>query len=289
MANREGGVLSRSFDTINYFLLGITAVIMLYPFWYVLMFSLSEPSKTALNSYYLWPQGFSLESYKYMISYELIYTGFKNSVFVTVLGMILALLVTLLTAYPLAIGDLKGKNTILKIIFFTMLFSGGMIPKYLVVRSVGLLNSLWALIILGSLNVYYLLIMMKFLRGMPISLIESAKIDGYNDIAILFKIVVPLSGAMLSSIALFYAVATWNSYLGALIYITDRSKMVLQVAVRTLFMSNLLEEAGIESAISTPEHFRMAAIVITIFPVLLIYPYIQRYFIKGVQLGSIKG
>ena len=122
-----------------------------------------------------------------------------------------------------------------------------------------------------------------------ISLIESAKIDGYNDIAILFKIVVPLSGAMLSSIALFYAVATWNSYLGALIYISDRKKMVLQVVIRSLFMSNLLEEAGMESQISTPEHFRMSAIIITIFPVLLIYPYIQRYFIKGVQLGSIKG
>lgn len=289
MGTREGNILSRSFDTINHIILVIIAVIMIYPFWYVLMFSLSDPSKVALNCYYLWPQGFSLESYKYMFSNELIYTGYKNTIIITVLGSALAVVLTLLTAYPLAIANLKGKNMILKIIFFTMLFEGGMVPKYLVVRALGLVDSLWSLIILGSINVYYLLIMMKFLRGIPSSLIESAKIDGYNDIAILFKIVVPLSGAMLSSIALFYAVATWNSYLGALIYISDRKKMVLQVVIRSLFMSNLLEEAGMESQISTPEHFRMSAIIITILPIILVYPYIQKYFIKGVQLGSVKG
>jgi putative aldouronate transport system permease protein len=224
-----------------------------------------------------------------MLQNELIYMGYKNTIFVTFTGTLFALLFTLITAYPLSIGKLKGKGIILKIIFFTMLFEGGLIPKYLVVRSLGLIDSLWVLVILGSINVFNMLIMMKFLKGIPISLIESAKIDGYNDIAILFKIVVPLSGAMLSSIGLFYAVASWNSFLGAIIYISDRNKMVLQVVLRTLFMTDsLAEEAGVSTRISTPEHFRMATIIITLLPVLMIYPFIQKYFMKGVQLGSVK-
>lgn len=289
MGNINNSILSKTFDLLNHIFLVLIALIMLYPFWYVLMFSLSDPAVSAINSYYILPRGFTLATYRYMLQNELIYMGYKNTIFVTFTGTLFALLFTLITAYPLSIGKLKGKGIILKIIFFTMLFEGGLIPKYLVVRSLGLIDSLWVLVILGSINVFNMLIMMKFLKGIPISLIESAKIDGYNDIAILFKIVVPLSGAMLSSIGLFYAVASWNSFLGAIIYISDRNKMVLQVVLRTLFMTDsLAEEAGVSTRISTPEHFRMATIIITLLPVLMIYPFIQKYFMKGVQLGSVK-
>jgi len=290
MKKREGGIVDKGFNVFNHVFFVMVSIIMLYPFWYVLMFSISDPSKSALNSYYLLPQGFTLDTYRYMLKQTLIYTGYKNTIFVTVVGTAFSLFMTFITAYPLSQGKLKGKNIILKFIFFTMLFDGGMIPTYIVVRGLGLTNSLWSLIILGCINVFYLLIMIKFFKGIPSSLIESAKIDGYNDIGILFKIVLPLSGAALSSIALFYAVGHWNAFLGPIIYINDNDKMVLQVVLRSLFKQDTLgNETNISMQISSPEHFRMATIIITILPIVMAYPFIQKYFVKGVTLGSVKG
>lgn len=285
----RGNLVDRAFVVFNYILLTVVALIMLYPIWYVLMYSLSEPTKMVFNNYYIIPSGFTLETYKFMIAQPLILTGFKNSIFVTGAGTVLAVLMTFITAYPLAQNELKGKNVILKLIFFTMLFEGGMIPKYMVVRMMGLTDSLWSLIILGCIQVYYLLIMIRFIRGIPQGLIDAAQIDGCNDVGILFKIILPLSKAALASIALFYAVGSWNSYLGAIIYISDNTKMVLQVVLRTLFKTESLAEQSGLNMTSTPEHFRMTTIIITALPMLIIYPFIQKYFIKGVTIGALKG
>lgn len=264
------------------------AVLMLYPLWYVLMFSLSELGRVSLNNYYLVPDGFSLESYTTVMRYPPVLTGFKNSAFVTGVGTLVCLMMTVITAYPLSREPLTGKKFYFGMMMFTMIFSGGMIPTYLVIRAVGLVDSLWALIIPGAINVYYVLVMIKFFKGIPISLIESAKIDGYNDISILFRIVLPLSKASLASIGLFYAVIKWNVYVSAVMYITDTKKRVIQVVVRGMLMEDLQAEAT-GAGDSTPQSMRMAAIMVSLLPILCVYPFLQKYFMKGVTLGAVKG
>ncbi len=252
------------------------AVLMLYPLWYVLMFSLSEPGKVSLNNYYLISDGFSLESYLIVMKYPPVLTGFKNSAFVTGVGTLVCLLMTVITAYPLSREHLMGKKFYFGMMMFTMLFTGGLV------------DSLWALIIPSAINVYYVLVMIKFFKSIPISLIESAKIDGYNDISILFRVVLPLSKASLASIGLFYAVIKWNVYVGAVMYITNAEKRVLQVIVRGMLMEDLQAEA-MGGGDSTPQSMRMAAIVASLLPILCVYPFLQKYFMKGVTLGAVKG
>ncbi len=280
----------RIYTYILYIFFIVLGLLMLYPLWYVLMFSLSDPERISLNNYYLVPDGFTLTTYKYVIQQPFISIGYKNSVFVTVVGTFLGLLLTVTTAYPLSREYLTGRKLFFGMMVFTMLFGGGLIPTYLIVRWAGLVNSLWALIIPSSIIVYYMLIMIKFFKGIPVSLIESAKIDGYDDISILFKIVLPLSGAVLASIGLFYAVTHWNAYLSATIYITDREKRVLQVVIRSMLKEeSLAAEVGVTGLNVTPQTMKMAAIIITLLPILCVYPYLQKYFMKGVLLGSVKG
>lgn len=171
---------------VNYVFFILLTLIMIYPFWYVLMYSLSDPGKVSINNYYLIPDGFSLVTYKHVLRQPFLLLGYKNTAFVTATGTIISLFMTVITAYPLSREKLTGKKIYFRLILFTMLFSGGMIPTYLVIRGIGLLDTLWALIIPNAVSVYYMLIMIKFFKGIPVSLIESARIDGYDDIAILF-------------------------------------------------------------------------------------------------------
>lgn len=278
------------FDLLNYAFFVLIGVTMVYPFWYVLMFSVSDPTQAAVSSYYFRPQGFSLVAYRYILEQERIFTGFRNSVFVTVVGTVLNLVFTALTAYPLSRRELVGKRVIFGFIFFTMLFGGGMIPTFLVVRALGLVDKLWALIIPGLISVFNLLVMMKFFAAIPDSLIESAHIDGANDMAIVFRIVLPLSAATLAAIGLFYAVRHWNEFFDAIIYINKPEKTVLQVILRSMFQQEGLgRETNIKLKIATPEHFRMATIIIVMFPILCVYPFLQKHFMKGVLVGAVKG
>ncbi|HHV95677.1 MAG TPA: carbohydrate ABC transporter permease [Clostridiaceae bacterium] len=280
----------RVFNVINYSLMIFLAAIMLYPLWYVLMYSLSEPQRYSVNNYYLIPNGFNLSTYKYIIVQPLIIRGFKNSVFVTVMGTFISLLLTSFTAYPLSREVFVGKKFFFNMIIFTMLFSGGIIPTYLVVRALGLLDSLWALILPSSISVFNMLVMMKFFKNIPVSLIESAKIDGYNDIYILFKIVLPLSKAVLASIGLFSAVGYWNTYLPCLIYITDVNKRVMQVILRGMLQAeSLAAQTGAVDQIITPQNMKMAVIIVTMLPIICVYPFLQKHFVKGMLIGSIKG
>jgi ABC-type glycerol-3-phosphate transport system permease component len=211
-------------------------------------------------------------------------------VFVTAVGTLVSLLMTAITAYPISREVLFGKKFFFNMILFTMLFSGGLIPTYLVVRSLGLLDSLWALILPSSINVFNMLVMMKFFKNIPDSLIESAKIDGYNDIYILYKIVLPLSKAVLASIGLFSAVGFWNTYLPCLIYIIDADKRVLQVILRGMLQEeSLAAQTGALDQIVTPQNMKMAVIIVTMLPILCVYPFLQKHFTKGVLIGSIKG
>lgn len=286
MANKGG----RVFNIFNCSLLAIVAIITLYPFWYVLMYSISDPAKISLHGLFLVPQGFDISTYKYIVVHPLIIMGFKNSLIVTAAGTSLSLLLTGLSAYPLSRERLVGKKYIFGMMFFTMLFSGGLIPTFLVVRTLHMVDTFWSLFVPGSISVYNMLIMIKFFKGIPISLIESAKIDGYSDFAIFVKIVLPLSRAVFASIGLFSAVGYWNMYLPSLIYITDPKKRVMQVILQSMLQEErLIKEMGILTEWVTPQNIKFAAVIVTVFPILCVYPYIQKHFTKGVLIGSVKG
>ena len=277
------------FTVLNYFLFLIIGIIMVYPFWYVVMYSLSDPSQSSLSSLYLWPQGFTLESYKYALSKEILFTGFFNSVFLTVVGTLVNVVLTVLLAYPLSRENLPGKIYFSAFVVFPMLFNGGMIPTYLVIKEFGLLDSIWSLIVSLAVNVYNLLILTKFFKSIPESLIEAAKIDGCGDFKTLVKIVLPLSKASLATVSLFYAVQHWNEFLRSTIYINTDSKWPLQVVLRNIIdmVANDLNSGG--EVFMNPENFKMATIVITVLPIICVYPFLQKHFTQGVMMGSVKG
>ena len=277
------------FTVLNYVFFVLIGIIMVYPFWYVVMYSLSDPGRSDFSSLYLLPQGFSLSAYKYAFSKSILFSGFFNSVFLTVVGTAVNMLLTVSLAYPLSRENLPGKKYFSALVVFTMLFSGGMIPTYLVMRQYGLLDSLWGLIGYGAVSVYNLLILVKFFKTIPESLIEAAKIDGCGDAMTLVKIVLPLSKASLATISLFYAVYHWNEFIYSTIYINTDSKWPLQVVLRNIIdmVSNDLSSSG--AIAMNPENFKMATIVITVIPIICVYPFLQKYFTKGVMMGSVKG
>lgn len=277
------------FSTVNYLLFTIISVIMLYPFWYILMYSFSNPNEVSLNNYYLIPHGFTFETYKLAFRTSSIYTGFLNSVIVTVAGTLIGLALTTMTAYPLSRQYLKGRSYIFGFVMFTMLFHGGIIPTYLIVRSYGMVDTLWALFLPSAVNVYNMLIMIKFFKNIPDELIESARIDGCNEMKILARIIIPLSTAVLATIGLFYAVFYWNSFLPGLIYLNDNKKWPLQVVLRSMLDVQASSGAGGDAIFVSPENLKMATVVITVTPILMLYPYLQKYFTKGVMIGSVKG
>lgn len=283
-----------AFTVFNYTFFVVLSIVMVYPFWYVVMFAISDPQAISFNDYFLLPSGKpTLETLIAMINQPTIYVALKNTVFITVVGTVFALVLTSMTAYPLSVESLKGRNVIFSFMLFTMIFSGGLIPTYLVVRSLGLVDSLWALIILPSISVFNMMIFVKFFKGIPQSLIESAKIDGYNDIYIFWKIVLPLSKAVLAAIGLFCAVGLWNTYINGVIYINSNNKRVLQVVLQSILQGNkgdlVQTQQGEQNSPLTPENIQMAIIVITLVPILLVYPFLQKHFVKGVMIGSVKG
>ncbi len=278
-----------TFEVLNYALFTVISLMMLYPFWYVVMYSLSDPAIDSVSNLYLYPQGFTLETYIYAFEIDMLSTGFMNSVFLTVVGTMVNMVLTVLLAYPMSKNNLVGHKFFTAFVIFPMLFNGGMIPTYLVVKEVGLIDSLWSIIASLAVNVYNLLIMIKFFKSIPESLIEAARIDGCGELRTLGQIVLPLSKASLATVSLFYAVQHWNEFLRASIYINTDSKWPLQVVLRNIInmVSNDLNSSG--DVFLNPENFKMATIVITVVPILCVYPFLQKYFTKGVMLGSVKG
>ena len=278
------------FSILNYTFFVIAGIFMLYPFWYVLMGAISDPRVVAFNDYFLLPSGKpSLYTILLVLKQPLIYTAYKNTIFITVVGTAIRLFMTALTAYPLSKDNLRLRNAIFNFMLFTMIFSGGLIPTYLVVRSLGMVDTLWALIVPGAISVYFLMIMIKFFKGIPISLIESAKIDGYNDVSIFMLIILPLSKAVLAAIGLFYAVGLWNTYAEGVIYTNSTEKRVLQVVLQVMLQrENMQEKVQANMAVNS-QNMKMAVIVVTLVPILIVYPFLQKHFVKGVMIGSVKG
>ncbi|QNK57000.1 carbohydrate ABC transporter permease [Paenibacillus sp. PAMC21692] len=281
------------FDSFNVVFLLLFALVTLLPFLHIIAVSLSESHALKAKQFILFPQGFSLDAYRYLFSTEAVPRSLLVTVFVTVAGTLVNLMFTLTMAYALARRDLLGRKPVMMMIIFSMLFSGGMIPTYLLIRDLQMLDTYWALTIPGAISAFNLIIIKNFFQQLPAGLEESAKIDGASDIGVLVRIVLPLSMPVIATFTLFYAVGHWNTFFSAVIYLNDSEKWPVQVILRQMvILSSQLGESDDFSASvlgQMSESIKMSVIVVATLPILLLYPFLQKYFVKGVLLGSIKG
>ncbi len=275
--------------TLVYAILTLLTLLVVFPLMYVLSVSLTPYSEVVKNGgFAIIPTKINFDTYSTFLKDSTIPKAYQVTIFITVIGTLVNLAVTTLMAYPLSKKNMPFRNVILMLVVFTMLFSGGIIPTYLVVKSTGLINSVWAMIIPGTVATFYLLIMKTFFENLPESLDEAAKIDGASELRILWQIVLPLSMPIMATVGLFYAVGHWNEFFAAIIYISDNSKYPLQVILRGMLTQNDLPEMDFERVVPT-ESLQMAAVILSTLPILVVYPFIQKYFTQGALLGSIKG
>lgn len=287
------GFGSRTFDVVNIVFMIFLMLICFYPIWYVTVASVSTSAQvTASGGALFWPKTFSLGAYSKALSHPLIMSGFKNILMILVLSLPLNMVMTVLCGYFMASKNVMWKNAIVSFFIFTMFFSGGLIPSYLNQKSLGLYNNIWALVIPGALSIYNAIICRSAIDALPESLFESARMDGATDFTILFKIIVPLIKPTLAVLLLYYGVGHWNSWFGASIYIKDNALMPIQNVLRAVLLANstMLNDGANADIINTyAETIKYAAIVLSTLPILCIYPFVQKYFVKGVMIGSVKG
>lgn len=284
------------FEALLYLLLVMALILTLYPLLYVLSASFSNPMKVLNGELILLPRGLTLQGYTAVFENKDILTGYLNTIFITVVGTALNIALTILAAYPLSRRDLWGRNAMMMGITFTMFFSGGIIPTYLVIQKLGLMGSLWALILPVAVSTYNIIIMRTYFQNsIPFELQEAALIDGCTNFKILLRIILPLSGPIVAVIGLYYAVSHWNAYFNAMMYLTDRGRYPLQLILREILLQNQLSsmmELDMESMAEQAlrgEVIKYSVIVVSSLPMLIIYPFVQRFFIKGVMIGAVKG
>jgi len=278
----------RIFNWINaIFLIGLS-IFTLYPMWHEISLSLSSMEGAMRGGFFLWPREFTLSAYKSVLSSNYIWTAYFNTILTTVIGTVISTLLTALTAYPLIKNRMPGKNVLTFLILFTMLFGGGLIPTYLLVKNIGLINSLWALIIPSAISAYNVLIMRSFFAALPAELEEAAMIDGATPIRTFFQIIIPLSMPVIATIALWEAVGRWNNFFGALIYLNDKSKYTLPVLLRDIINGQEQAKAIGDLAASATDSLIAATIVLSLLPIVCVYPFLQKYFVKGVMIGAVK-
>ena len=283
------------FDGLIYLFMLLFFIIVAYPILYVLALSFSSREAVLNNEVYIIPVGFNFDNYKLVLKHVFLPKAFLNSVFYTVFGTLYSMILTILGAYALSRKNYFGRDFIMFLIAFTMMFGGGMIPSYMLIKNLGLLNTRLALIIPFAVSQYNLIVMRTYMQQIPSAIEESAKLDGANDFVILFRIFVPMSKPVIATITLFYAAGQWNDFFSGLIYLDDKNKFPLQLVIRDLLITQndatlnqgLAAQQGMPSL--TPGGFRAAIVVVTVLPLLVVYPFIQKYFVKGVMLGSIKG
>ncbi|WNQ12309.1 carbohydrate ABC transporter permease [Paenibacillus aurantius] len=284
----------RAVDTVLYSGLALFGLATLFPLYYVMVMSVTPIAEVLRNGgFVLWPDRITLDAYRYIFASDRIPDALSITVTVTLLGTLCNLVITSLLAYPLSKKYLPGRNAVLVSIVFTMLFSGGLIPLYLVVSATGLLNTIWALIIPGLVSSFNMLIMKSYFENLPAEVEEAAKVDGCSDLQTLLRIVLPLSMPIVATLGLFYGVNHWNAYFGGIMYLTDKSLMPIQVVLRSMILTpSVSQELGLnvqDLQQLPPETIKMAAVVVATLPILIVYPFLQKYFVKGMLLGSIKG
>jgi putative aldouronate transport system permease protein len=279
--------------TLNGLFLALVVVVTLYPFVFVLFASISDATEMAKHmGFLLAPLGFSLEAYKLVLSNPMILAGYTNTLLYMSVGTTLNLLMTALGAYVLSRKHLMLRNVIMFFIVFTMFFSGGLIPYYLVVRGLGLANRMWALILPTVISTYNLIVMRTAFAQIPDSMEESARIDGASDYRILFWIIIPLAMPVVAVMILFYSVGHWNSWFPAMIFLRTRDKYPLQLVLREILIASSTDSMTTEAAVSDKEPIgetvKYATIMTATLPILFVYPFLQRYFIKGIMIGALK-
>ena len=282
------------FTGFVYIILIMIGIITLFPFLEVVFNSLmsSKELVEGAKSILAFPKHPTLDNYKYVLNGDRIYNAYGITIFRTIIGTLLNMIITVLTAYPLSKKFLPGRSVFMQIFFFTMIFSGGMIPTYLVVKMFGLVDTIWALIIPSLLNVYNMIIMRTFFEGIPEELEDAAKIDGCSEWKTLLKIVLPVSKPALASIGLFYAVWHWNSFFDVVFYITKRELWPLQTLLREVVLTMSMAELNASMAdLATPPSSSViaATVMVSTIPILVVYPFLQKYFVKGVMIGAVKG
>jgi putative aldouronate transport system permease protein len=280
----------RAFDVLNVLLLTGVGLLAILPFVYVLAGSFATELEITTRPFFVWPHDFTTTSYESILSSDVILRAFITTVVVTVVGTMIQLALTVLMAYPLSKVDLPGRRTVLSLVVFTMVFSAGMIPTFLVVKDLGLLDTYWALVLPAAINPFSLIIIKNFFQQLPNELEESAKIDGANELQILRHVVIPLSKPVLATFALFYAVGIWNDYLSPLLYLSDTGKWTLQMILRQVTAAASLSADELNSDVPPPaQGIKFAVVIIATIPVLLAYPFLQKHFAKGMLIGSVKG
>ena len=281
------------FKVITISVVVIIAACCLFPFLHVLAVSFSDKTAVIRGEVLLWPQSFKLSAYKAVFNNKGLMDSMWFTLILTVVYTVFSLIMTILCAYPLSYPGLKFKSPILLYILFTMYFSGGMIPGYLNIKSLGLLDTFWVLVFPTVLSTYNMILMKSFFQAMPRELEESAYVDGANDFVVLIRIVLPLSKAMLATIALFYAVSRWNGFMDAILYINDESMYTIQLRLRQMIqasqVSSMMEEIPEMKADLIAETIKAACMAFSMIPVMIVYPWLQKHFVKGVMIGSVKG
>lgn len=287
-------------DKVFYCITGIMVtfilIVVLYPLIYIVSSSFSSPSAVSAGKVTLFPVDFSLEGYKAVFKNKDIVSGYLNTIYYALIGTFINVTLTMFLAYPLARTDLPGKNKIMFIFTFTMFFSGGMIPSYMLIKDLGLMDTRWAMLLPGALSVYNMIITRTFIQSsIPKEMLEASQIDGCNDIQYFFKVVLPLSKPVLAVITLFYVVGHWNAYFNAFLYLTDRKLYPLQIILREILIVNsidpgmIVDEALLTAKQGIADLLKYSLIVVSVVPMLIIYPFIQKHFAKGMMIGSVKG
>ncbi|MCT1901402.1 carbohydrate ABC transporter permease [Oceanobacillus sojae] len=289
----------KAFDRLNFLFVLLITIIIIYPLIFVISASISDPHAVNTGKMWLWPVDVTFEGFQRVFQNDAIWIGYKNTIIYTVVGVIVHLFVLLPAAYALSRKELMGKKAWLWFILFTMLFNGGLIPTYLVVRNLQMLDTMWAIVIPGVVGAWSILVARTFFQQtIPDQLVEAAKIDGASDIYLFFKVVLPLSMPIIAVMALFHGVALWNQYFNALIYLRTEDKFPLQLILRQILILNEVSADSASSAAGSAQSFadqiktaslvKYAVIIVSALPLLIVYPFLQRFFVKGVLIGSVK-
>jgi putative aldouronate transport system permease protein len=288
----------RMFDILNYSFLTIIMIVTLYPFLNVLVISLNDSTDTVRGGIYIWPREFTLNNYLEIMKYDNLVTGFVNSVLRTVIGTVLGVFAQAMIAFTLSRADFQGRKFISTFLVLTMYFSGGLIPGYMLIRDLGMMNSFWVYILPGLVSAFNIIIIRSFMDGLPFSLQESAKMDGANDFTIFYRIILPLCKPVLATICLFVAVGQWNSWFDTYLYNSmNESLTTLQYELMKILdntsmggnvNANQMRPNEQQTNMVSPESIKMAITMVTVIPIMLVYPFVQRFFIQGMTLGAVK-
>lgn len=294
----EKSYSDKIFDVVNLIVMCVLLLIFIWPMWFVLIASFSDPNQLWLGNVILWPKGFTLEAYEKLLEYTDIWIGYKNTILYTVVGTLVNLILTVTLAYPLSRKDFLPRKFIMIMLVITMYFSGGLIPTYLVVKNLGMVNNFWAMIIPGAISTYNVLVVRTyFLNSIPNELHEAAKLDGANNLQFFGKIALPLAKPVVAVVGLYYAVGHWNDYYTALIFLYDKEKFPLTCFLKNLIIDTSTAMKGsfgssaseMESMIRLAQSLKYSTIIAAVIPMLIVYPFVQKFFVKGVMIGSIKG